>query len=469
LPAIGYRSAVSRLFGLLLATCVCGACTTSAQLHSAPEPISNAAAAQPVATTAGIVTEAKADALLANAAPERTLAEQARLEKLVAAVRRSLSSPLLAGNRAHVLVDGPATFAAINAAITQARHHIHIETYIFSDDALGRDFARLLIDKRREGVPVRVIYDAVGSIATPAKFFADLQAAGVEIVEFRPLNPVKTRLWRFHNRDHRKIIVVDGTMAFTGGLNISDAYSSGSASKPGPKAGLTQGWRDTHVQITGPAVRQFQHLFVETWQQLGGKIVSDTDYYPTPTNTGDHLISAVASNGQREQDEAIYRTYLAAVRNCSTRIWITQAYFSPPAELSGALIDAVRRGVDVRVIVPGFTDSKLVLYASRHEYQSLLERGIRIIEARQALLHAKTALVDNSLTIIGSANLDYRSFLHNNEVTAVIIGDDAGKAMEALFEKDLAAGRELTLTKWKQRSLTQRAKESLASLFKFWL
>jgi len=455
-----------RLQAVAVFACIgTAACATSGDLR-APEH----AAVQPIVVAQAAVAPSKEQAVLDKAVGERSSSRDAQLQQLLDAVRQSLSSPLVAGNTAHLLVDGPATFAAIDAAISHAHHHIHVETYIFSDDDLGRKFAALLIEKRRQGVHVRIIYDAVGSIDTPGSFFTELQDAGVEVQEFRPLNPVKTYFWKFHNRDHRKIIVVDGQVAFTGGLNISATYSSSSSSKPGPEAGLEEGWRDTHVRIAGPVVQQFQKLFLETWQQLGGEMPPpEREYYPDLKEQGGALISAVASSGQKEKNEAIYRTYLAAVRNSVRRIWITQAYFSPPEELRDALIDAVKRSVDVRIIVPGFTDSKLILHASRSEYDALLEGGVRLIEARNALLHAKTALIDDSLAFVGSANLDYRSFLHNNEVTAVILEDETAKRMETIFRRDLDQGKELTLAEWRERPLWQRTKEKFSSLFKFWL
>lgn len=451
----------------ILVACL-SACATSSALDSAINNESDLP--QPIVTRNGPVTESAGNDLLVQVTGADTERERAQLKHLTDSVRASLSSPLVAGNKVAVLVDGPATFAAIDKAVAQARHHIHVETYIFADDELGRKFATLLIEKKRQGVEVRVIYDAIGSIETTGSFFEDLRAGGVEVIQFQPLNPVRTWFWQFHNRDHRKIIVVDGRIAFTGGLNISEAYSAASSTKPGPEAGLKEGWRDTHVQIEGPVVEQFQRLFLETWAQLQGKLDAPrAHYYPELTPCGDHLVSAVASSGLKERDEAIFKTYLTAIENASKRVWITQAYLLPPKKLSDALISAARRGVDVRIVVPGFSDSKLVLHASHHEYEGLLKGGVRLFESNDALLHAKTALIDDSLAIIGSANLDYRSFLHNNEVTAVIIGHEAAQRMDAIFRRDLTQGTELTLEKWQQRSAWQRTQESLSSLLKFWL
>ncbi|HTE43489.1 MAG TPA: phospholipase D-like domain-containing protein, partial [Steroidobacteraceae bacterium] len=382
-----------------LAACVMlllAACATPADLN----PSTAQLAAQPLITRHGRIPESATDEVLAIAAGGTSRAEKEAFEKLTDAVRKSMVAPLVAGNQVTALVDGPQTFAAIDAAVLKAKHHVHVETYIFSDDELGEKFAQLLIRKRKEGLEVRVIYDAVGSLTTPKKFFDELRDGGVDIIEFHPISPVKTWVWKFQNRDHRKIIVVDGTTAFTGGINISGAYSSASVTKPGPKKGIDEGWRDTHVRIVGPVASQFQEIFLATWGQLGGKIGPRSKYFPEGKSDGDTFVSAVASKSGEQKEEEIYRTYMAAIGNASKRIWITQAYFAPPAEMRKALLEAVRRGVDVRVIVPGFTDSKLILYAAHGEYDRLLEGGVRIIERQDALLHAKTALIDNGLVII---------------------------------------------------------------------
>jgi len=424
---------------------------------------------QPVVTQHGQATGTAAVDILAQATGETSQSERAELRKLTDAVRKSLSAPLIAGNRVDALVDGPETFAAIDRAIEGAQRHIHIETYIFANDALGRNFAQLLLRKRRQGVEVRIIYDAIGSIDTPAVFFDELRQAGAEVREFHPLNPAKTWLGKINNRDHRKLIVVDGRIAFTGGMNISSAYSSGSMTKPGPELGVTSGWRDTDVAVSGPAVEQFQTLFLDAWERLGGAPLQRANYFPSQDVAGNVLVSAVANNNGRQKEEAIYQTYMAAINNSSQRIWITQAYFSPPAKLRSALIRAARRGVDVHIILPGFTDSKLILYAAHSEYKRLLRGGVRIVEQQDALLHAKTVLIDESLVLIGSANLDYRSFLHNNEITAVLLGEQVSKRMAAVYRSDLSSGKELTLQEWKRRPLLDRWKESLSRLVKFWL
>lgn len=439
------------------------ACVPPATLqteHTAPQPVLGAA---------GAVSERKAAELIAGAAEARGVSQRQRLEAVVSALRASIAAPLVAGNKVTPLVDGPATFAAIENAITYARQSVHVETYIFSGDEFSQAFVDLLMRKRREGVEVRVIYDGVGSRSTPDSFFAQMRDAGIEVAEFRPLNPIRTLPWRHHNRDHRKMLIIDSRIAFTGGMNISNTYASSSSTRPGPDAGLTEAWRDTEVRIEGPAALEFQRHFLETWEQIKGGIESRGRYFPEVEAAGGDIVAAVVSSGTRQQDEAIYATYLTAIRHATERIWITQAYFAPPEEMLEALLEAKRRGVDVRIVVPGFSDSNLVLNASRAGYERMLRGGVRIFERADAFLHAKTAVIDRAACIIGSANLDYRSFLHNNEITAVIIGDAPTRAMEASFIADMYYSDELTLYEWEQRPVLQRFKETVSSWFKYWL
>jgi cardiolipin synthase A/B len=372
-----------------------------------------------------------------------------------------------------LLVDGPETLAAIRAAIEGARQHVHIETYIFADDEIGREFRDLLIRRHRDGIEVRVLYDAVGSVMTPAAFFDAMREAGIAALPFRPLNPVRTPLpWKINNRDHRKIVVVDGRVAFTGGINISSTYASASTMRPGPEEGRDAAWRDTHVRIEGPVATEFQKLFLATFERAGGKLEGSAQRLadgPLPEAIGSELVAAVATDGDDTSEATVYATYLTSIRHASRRIWITQAYFAPNKEMRDEFIAAAKRGVDVKLIVPGFTDSGLIFHASRAMYDELLAGGVHIYEQPHALLHAKTAVIDGVLSIVGSANLDMRSFLHNNEVNAVIVGREFGQRMERLFERDLAAGRELQLEQWRKRSLLDKLKELGSRALSYWL
>ncbi|HEY6641594.1 cardiolipin synthase [Povalibacter sp.] len=457
------RHTISRL-ALLLATLLCCAC-------AAPKarPVDQTTPAPGILVTAGALSAASSDRLI-----ERRLGDgydDPHVRELIDAFREQADAPLVAGNRVDLLIDGPQTLKAIRSAIEAAQHSVHVETYIFASDDIGQQFADLLIERQRAGVEVRVIYDAVGSVTTRGAFFDRMREAGVEVREFRPLDPVRTPLpWKINNRDHRKIVVVDGRIAFTGGINISSAYESSSATRPGPEVGQDEAWRDTHVQITGPVAAQFQALFFATWTRAGGRIDTRNPlYFPAIEPAGGELVAAVATDADDKSETRIYATYLEVIRHSTRRLWLTNAYFAPNKELRRELIAAVKRGVDVRLIVPGFTDSGLILYASRSTFDELLSGGVRIFEQRYALLHAKTAVIDTALSMVGSANLDMRSFLHNNEVNAVVVGSGFAHKLEAVFERDLKNSRELDIATWRARPLTDKMKESASSLLSYWL
>lgn len=458
---IGFKVWILTLSLLLLASCA--TLPTAAERAEQTTP-------DPVLAKSGKLGDKQADAVIQAVAGASSTDERSTLKDLTDAIRSATDSTWMLGNRVTPLVDGPETFAHLRRYINEARSSVHVETYIFTDDALGKSFADLLIEKAQQGVEVRLIVDGLGSVATASSLFTAMSDGGVQVKEFRPLVSLRTLPWRYHNRDHRKVLIVDGKVAFTGGLNISGAYSSGSTVRPGPERGVKEAWRDTHAQLEGPVVRQFQAIFFETWVRLGGEAAADNaKYFPALPEVGTDIVTAVTSSGVRQRDEAIYSTYLAAVEHAAQSVWITQAYLAPPPELKAALVAAAQRGVDVRILVPGFTDSGPVFYAARANYDELLKGGVRLLEVNNALLHAKTAIFDRAVSVIGSANLDYRSFLHNNEVTAVIISESLGREMEVIFNKDAASAKEITLEQWRRRSAVQRFKESLSHLFNYWL
>ena len=434
-------------------------------------PASGAKPSTPAATPVvvdgeGRVPAAEAEHALGRAAAATDLRRRARA--LANAIQMRAGVPLVRGNRTRLLLDGPSTYAAMLAAVEKARHHIHIETYIFSDDEVGERFAAALVRKRREGVAVRVIYDAIGSIGSDSKFFARLAERGIEVAEFRPLRP--SALWRVNNRDHRKLTVVDGRVAFTGGINISGTYSKSSTSRPGPEEGVSSGWRDTHLEIRGPAVRLLQSLFLQTWARLDRRVdPGGAGLYPELDEVGDDLVQIVSSEGGDDEEFRIYGAYLAAIRNARERIWISQAYFAPNAEFRDALSAAATRGVDVRVIVPAFTDSALIHYGSRATYEELLDRGVAIYEHEDALMHAKTAVVDGVWSTVGSCNVDARSFVHNNELNAAVLSVDLARELEAVFHEDLGSSRRIEAEEWRARPRAERVKEALSSLLSYWL
>jgi len=438
---------------------------------SRPKPELAAANSEPatseavVVGTNGLLTPAQSEEAVEDAVAQSRYRE--RSESLVKSIQSVTGAPLIAGNSSRLLVDGPRTYEAMFAAVRAAKHHVHVETYIFDDGDTGQRFGDLLAQKARDGVQVRIIYDAIGSFGSDEAFWEKLRAQGIEVAAFRPLHPVT--IWRINNRDHRKLVIVDGQVAFTGGINISETYSSGSSSKPGPKKGVDSGWRDTQVEVHGPIVKSLQSIFMETWKRLDQKVAASPELFPEIARGGDQLMQVMASDGGDSNEFRIYDAYMTAIREARERIWITQAYFAPDESLRKALTDAAKRGVDVRVIVPGFTDSGLIFHASRATYAELLAGGIKLFEYKNALLHAKTAVIDGVWSTVGSCNIDPRSFAHNNELNVAVVGHDFAVSMEAMFNRDLKATREITAKSWADRSRGDRFKEMLSSLFTYWL
>lgn len=380
-------------------------------------------------------------------------------------------SPLVLGNKLVLLQDGPTTYRAMFAALRQARDHINLETYIFEDDDTGRQFADLLLERQAAGVQVNLIYDSVGCLNTPAEFFEHLKAAGIQVLEFNPVNPLagNKKEWLLNNRDHRKLLVVDGRIAFIGGINISESYSSGPFKKSARKEGAdTLGWRDTHLQIEGPVVAEFQKLFMDTWTKQKGEPLAKKNYFPKLGRQGDEIVRAIGS-ASADPHSLIYLTLLSAIAHAEQRVYLTNAYFVPDRQLLKSLTDAARRGVDVQLVLPSHSDSWTVFHAGRSHYARLLRAGVKIHERRGAVMHSKTAIIDGVWSTIGSTNLDWRSFLHNDELNATILGRDFAGQMDAMFARDLAESDAINLVRWKRRALMLRMKEWLARIVEYWL
>ena len=392
------------------------------------------------------------------------------LDQHIAVEQEVTGRPLTTGNRVRLLEDGPATYQAMLAAINAARDHINLETYIFEDDEVGRKFADVLLAKQAAGVQVHLIYDSVGSIKTPREFFERLRQGGVRVLEFNPVNPLTAKKgWQINNRDHRKLLVADGRIAFVGGINISDVYSSGSSAtrSQGPDRKRTN-WRDTHVSIEGPVVAEFQKLFIETWEKGKGDAMPARNYFPPLKRVGKEIVRAVGSIAD-EASSPIYATFVSAVDSAREHVHITVAYFIPDPQSLEVLKDAAQRGVDVKIILPSHTDFWAVFHAGRSYYDEMLSAGVKIYERRGALLHAKSVLVDGVWSTVGSSNWDPRSFLHNNELNAVVLGREFAQDMRAMFEKDLANSDRIELEQWRRRSPLDRMKETFARMWEYWL
>ncbi len=388
------------------------------------------------------------------------------LEKQIALEQAIVGSPLLLGNKVTLLQDGAATYPAMFAAIRNARDHINLETYIIEDDEIGRQFADLLLEQQSRGVQVNIIYDSVGGFNTPKAFFNRLKAGGIEVLEFNPINPLKAKTpWLINNRDHRKLLVVDGRTAFIGGINISSVNSAGSVGRRTEKAaGNPVAWRDTHLQIEGPVVGELQKLFMETWEKQRGQPLAPKEYFPALEAQGNEIVRAIGSTPD-DPYSLIYLTLISAIGNAEKQVYLTNAYFVPDPQLLKALIDAAGRGVDVRLLLPSHSDSAVVFHAGRSHYSGLLEGGVKLYERFGALLHSKTAVIDGVWSTVGSTNLDWRSFLDNDEVNAVILGREFGQKMQAAFARDLEASEAIDLASWERRPLSFRFKEWMARMW----
>lgn len=381
-----------------------------------------------------------------------------------------VGSPLSVNNKVDLLQDGPATYRSMLAAIDDARDHINIETYIIEDDEVGQRFAAALIAKQRKGVQVNMIRDSVGTLKTPAEFFKRLTDAGIKVLEFNPVNPATAKAgWEVNQRDHRKLLIVDGRIAFLGGINISAVYSTGSLSQRSKvRTAGDLPWRDTDLRLEGPVVAELQKLFIETWEKQKGEPLAKRNYFPTIKPKGKEVVRAIGSSPD-DPYSLIYATLISALHSAQTEILLTNAYFAPDQQFLAELKEAEARGVDVKLIVPSSTDSWLVFHAGRTRYTELLEAGVRIYERHGALLHVKTAVIDGVWSTVGSTNLDWRSFVHNDEVNAVVLGTDFGDKMRAVFAADQAQSDEITLEQWRRRPLNVKAKEMFGRLWLYWL
>jgi cardiolipin synthase len=374
------------------------------------------------------------------------------------AFRRSLNAfghTMVGGNRAVILNNGDEIFPAMTKAIREARATVNLESYIFKDDKAGKIMAGALMDAARRGVEVRVLVDGTGS-----KFSGPLlnrmRRAGVKAAKFRPI-----RLWSLYKiarRTHRKILVVDGTVSFTGGFCIADHWL-GDARNP-------KEWRDMMVRATGPVSAQMQAIFSEDWTFTTGEILAGDKFYPRIAPAGEVLAQAIkVSRGDSSSLAAML--HFVAIQSARKSIYIQNAYFVPTRQVREALIQAARRGVDVRIMVPGrHIDEPLVRMASRFHYGELLTAGVRIFEYNRTMMHNKDAVIDGVFSTIGSINFDARSLHENAEDSLAFYDRDFGARLEAVFAADERYCREITYESWKRRGIEQRLAEVISNVFR---
>jgi cardiolipin synthase A/B len=354
------------------------------------------------------------------------------------------------------------------AAIRSAKHQVNLEYYITEDVVSDRErLSDLLIARRRAGVAVNVIYDSFGSMPTDHAFFDRLKSAGVKLLDFNPVVPIAARNGYAPNkRDHRKILVVDGSLAIVGGINLATSYESGRMSGSKQTSARPEYWRDTDLEIDGPAVGHLQRLFVDTWKKQKGPPLDESGMFPTAAAKGPELLLRVVGSTPDAAIPHYYATFLSAVRSAERTVWATTAYFVPTPEELSELTAAARRGVDVRLLVPGQSDSDFALAVGQSHYSKLLEAGVRIYEMHGEVLHSKTAVIAGVWSVVGSSNIDHRSVLFNDEVDVVVLGRETADQLSALFEADLKNAREIDLETWSNRPFPDRLHEAIARIWK---
>jgi len=356
------------------------------------------------------------------------------------------------GNRVDLLLNGDQIFPAKIAAIRAARKSITYAQYVFEEGTPAADTAQALAERCRAGVAVHVLLDAVGALAMPSQYRDWMTEAGCEVASFRPLSP-----WvidRVNERNHRRILVVDGTVGFTGGSGTSGKWSGN-----GKEDGF---WRDTDVRVEGPVVEQLQGAFAENWLEATGVALGGAAYFPRPTEIKGGVDAQVVRSSPAGGSVAMYTMFLLAMASARRSIYITNPYFVPDEKMVLTLLQARRRGVRVVLLLPGAIDHKIVRQASRGELGRLLKEGVEIHEYRPALLHAKTMVIDSMWATVGSTNLDRRSFALNEELNLVIYDATVARRLEQVFEKDLAQSRPVTYAGWNNRGLLSRVLEILA-------
>lgn len=377
--------------------------------------------------------------------------EHKPLEQLL---NRTHDFPLYDGNKITFYSDGQAKFAALFQELEKAKKHIHIQYYIFLDDTIGCKVRDLLIKKAAEGVKVRLMYDDVGSWKAKRRFFKDMQACGVEVQPFLEV-AFKLLTSRVNYRNHRKIVVIDGEIGFVGGMNIADRYMDG----------VSYGiWRDSHIKVEGKAVAGLQTSFIIDWYSSRKELLSDETYFPPLEAKGDNLMQLVTSGPVGEFKDIILGI-LQAVHNAKKYIYIQTPYFVPTDALLLALQMAAMRGVDVRIMLPRKSDTTFVQIASMSFLKEVLQTKVKIYLFEAGFLHSKLMVIDDSLTITGSANMDVRSFEYNFEIDAFIYNNETSEVAKNIFRKDMEQSTLLDLSDWEKRSRIEKFKESVIRMF----
>ncbi|HEX6849146.1 MAG TPA: cardiolipin synthase [Chitinophagaceae bacterium] len=377
--------------------------------------------------------------------------------ELAVMLEKELRSPLTRRNKVKLLINGEEKFPEVMKALRSAKHHIHIQYYIYEQDEIGEQIEELLISKAKEGVQVRFIYDDFGSPNIKKKTEEKMREAGIEIYPFQ-----KVLFYllanRLNYRNHRKTIIIDGQTAFTGGINVSDKYINNGAHK--------LFWRDTHLRIDGPGVFYLQYLFLSDWNFCSGKTLPLEELqFQAPAVHNDDCFLQVAASGPDSQQPSVLFSLLQAIYLAKREILITTPYFIPGDSILEALRIAALSGLSVKLLVPGEADSKLVNAASMSYYEDLLCAGVEVYRYQKGFIHAKTLVADGNLSIVGTANMDYRSFELNFEVNVLVYDKTFAENLRSVFFKDLENAVKIDKDAWCERPAYKQLPERVARLF----
>ncbi len=378
----------------------------------------------------------------------------ANFQPLARLLQHTIGATPLYGSRLTPYTDGASKMAALLTEITRARHHIHLQYYIFSDDSVGRQLQQALIAKARNGVHVRILYDDVGCSGVKRAFFDEMRAAGIEVRPFLHVRfPLLTS--KVNYRNHRKIVVIDGRVGFFGGMNVADRYVQGTS---------WGCWRDTHFKIEGSGVHGLQASFLSDWSATTRQRLIGATYYPAAPRLTDNLLQIVPS-GPLGQWRVLLQGVSYLFANAKQRIWIETPYFLPTEGLQTALQTAALGGVEVRLMLPERSDSRIVGLASHSFLDAVIRAGVKVSFYTPGFLHSKLLIIDDTLTLVGSANMDFRSFEHNFEINAFVYDPEFNARMSKIYQTDHARCRHITASEWFRRPRARRYAESFMRLF----
>jgi cardiolipin synthase len=366
-----------------------------------------------------------------------------------------LGPSITEGNKVEALLNGDEIFPSMLAAIRGATQSITMETYIYWSETIGREFSEALMERARAGVKVHLMLDFIGSMKMDDKSLDELHAAGVQVQRYH--KPVWWKLTRLNNRTHRKVMVIDGKVGFTGGVGIADKWRGNGEDE--------NHWRDSHFRVVGPVVGQIQAVFTDNWTKATGVVLDGPLYFPKLDAVDNGLAAQMFSSSPTGGSESMHLMYLMAITAATKSIDLSSAYFVPDDLTIKALVTAAKRGVKIRIITPGkIIDSQVVRVASRESWGDLLKAGIAIAEYQPTMFHVKAMVVDSLLVSVGSTNFDNRSFSLNDEANLNVMDPEFARAQGAVFEADWARAKPVTLAQWENRSWTEKLAGEAAAL-----